>query len=100
MTDINIHNIGQGRCDSLSNIVLRGPMYTYVVCLMICLITPLGGGRMRSHTALRIEKIKQEKTKRSKIKSIKWRENNSYSHPGKCASVIKYIPEHKSSLLL
>ena len=38
---------------------------------------------MRSHTALRIEKIKQEKTKRSKIKSIKWRENNAKTQPGK-----------------
>ena len=38
---------------------------------------------MRSHTALRIEKIKQEKTKRSKIKSIKWREINAKTKPGK-----------------
>ncbi|XP_067946635.1 target of rapamycin complex 2 subunit MAPKAP1-like [Watersipora subatra] len=36
-----------------------------------------GGVRMRSSTAYRIEKIKQEKNSRAKIKSIKWRHNDS-----------------------
>lgn len=36
-----------------------------------------GSGRIRSNTAMRIDKLKQEKMQRSKVKSIKWKQNDS-----------------------